>query len=448
MLIRFVVSNFLSFHEEREFNMLPGPFKTHKEHVYQPGKIKLEVLKAAAIYGANGAGKSNLIKAIDFLKELVKEGSIRKSVSNRKFKLNEGNTEAPVYFEIEFFTGGKCFSYGLTIQQTSVIEEWLYESGITKEDKLIFERKGGKSGNPSINVADKYKKSQKSRLLIELMEEGLLKHNELLLSKSDFFIIDELSVVRDWMSDKLTIIFADHAIANLVEGIAKSKRFRIFTNEVLNAFDTGVKKLEVEAIDLDKFFGEDNEDEKNRVLEEISDGKSLLYYTGNGVVNIKEVKGKGMVERLVSVHEDNNGKGIVFDLSEESDGTRRLLDFIPAFDFLLQTEGTVIIDEIDRSIHPSLLRTFIQKMMSDNGTKGQLIFTTHESNLLDLDIFRQDEIWFAEKDKTTGGTQLYSLSDFKPRYDLDIRKGYLKGRFGAIPFMANLNDLNWQDYEA
>ena len=82
--------------------------------------------------------------------------------------------------------------------------------------------------------------------------------------------------------------------------------------------------------------------------------------------------------------------------------------------------------------------------MSDETTKGQLIFTTHESNLLDLEIFRQDEIWFVEKDKKTGGSQLYSLSDFKPRYDLDIRKGYLKGRFGAIPFLARLEDLKWQ----
>ncbi len=86
--------------------------------------------------------------------------------------------------------------------------------------------------------------------------------------------------------------------------------------------------------------------------------------------------------------------------------------------------------------------------MSNENTKGQLIFTTHESNLLDLDIFRQDEIWFSEKNNKTGSTQLYSLSDFKPRYDLDIRKGYLKGRFGAIPFLAHLEDLKWENHDA
>ncbi|MBC7554628.1 MAG: AAA family ATPase, partial [Taibaiella sp.] len=109
---------------------------------------------------------------------------------------------------------------------------------------------------------------------------------------------------------------------------------------------------------------------------------------------------------------------------------------------------TYIVDEIDQSLHPALLYKLIQKIMADTETKGQLIFTTHDSNLLDLNIFRQDEIWFAEKDKMKGSTQLYSLNEYKPRYDLDIRKGYLKGRFGAIPFLANLDELNWHDHGA
>jgi AAA15 family ATPase/GTPase len=107
--------------------------------------------------------------------------------------------------------------------------------------------------------------------------------------------------------------------------------------------------------------------------------------------------------------------------------------------------SVVVIDEIDQSIHPSLLKSLIRKIMNEERMNGQLIFTTHESNLLDLDIFRQDEIWFAEK-KSTGETSLYSMSDFKPRYDLDVRKGYLNGRFSAIPFLGNLMDLKWEQY--
>lgn len=117
-------------------------------------------------------------------------------------------------------------------------------------------------------------------------------------------------------------------------------------------------------------------------------------------------------------------------------------DFLESNELLLSNSKKMGIDEIDQSLHPVLLYSLVSKIMDDETTKGQFIFTTHEANLLDLKIFRQDEIWFAEKDKKTSANQLYSLSEFKPRNDLDIRKGYLNGRFGAIPFLAHLEDLN------
>ena len=176
--------------------------------------------------------------------------------------------------------------------------------------------------------------------------------------------------------------------------------------------------------------------------------EDITFNNPRGGVVITKENGNLFVKKIIANHFDNAGNNVSFDLDEESDGTQRLLDFIPALDGILTDEVTFIIDEIDQSIHPALLKALIQKIMSNKLTEGQLIFTTHESNLLDLDIFRQDEVWFAEKDKTSNSTQLYSLSDFKPRYDLDIRKGYLKGRFGAIPFLASLKDLKWEDYHA
>jgi len=153
-----------------------------------------------------------------------------------------------------------------------------------------------------------------------------------------------------------------------------------------------------------------------------------------------------LIKKIVALHYNNKKNKVLFDLSEESDGTRRLLDFIPAFYGILNEDVTFVIDEIDQSIHPALLYDLVKKIMNDTTTKGQLLFTTHEANLLDLSIFRQDEIWFAEKNKASA-TELYSLSEYRPRYDLDIRKGYLKGRFGAIPFTANLKKLKWGNYE-
>lgn len=121
------------------------------------------------------------------------------------------------------------------------------------------------------------------------------------------------------------------------------------------------------------------------------------------------------------------------------------MEYLPAFYNVVNTNQTFFIDEIERSIHPLLIKELINKISHDNETQGQLIFTTHESNLLDQSIFRQDEIWFAQKNKH-GATELYTLSDFKEHHTIDIRKGYLNGRYGGIPFLGNLKDLNWEKH--
>lgn len=446
MLIRFVVSNFLSFDKETEFNMISGSFKTHKHHVYNAGKV--DVLKAAAIYGANGAGKSNLVKAIDFLKIMVKQGGIDKSVNDIKFKLNKLNAEKPITFEIEFSLGKKIYSYGVSLNHSQVDEEWLYESAITTDDKLIFERKQTSSGKAKIRMTNKYSKTQKEKLLIEVIEENLLKKNELLLGKNEFLKIEELSLIRRWFDEKLVIIHPNSKFKGLLPLMFNSENFREFINRILITFDTGINQLDIEEIDLDKYLSQTNETLKKNAIEDIVKVSKMLVRNDSGAIIMYDKHDNLVVKRIISFHNIAEGEKVMFDLSVESDGTKRLLDFIPAFDGILQQDITFIIDEIDHSIHPSLLRMLLQKVMDDTTTKGQLIFTTHESSLLDMDIFRQDEIWFAEKDNKSGSSQFYSLSEFKPRYDLDIRKGYLKGRFGAIPFLTDLQNLNWQETNA
>lgn len=446
MFIRFVVNNFLSFNEEREFTMLAGSFKAHKHHVYNAGKV--DVLKASAIYGANGAGKSNLIKAIEFLQDTVNEGGLKQSVNDKKFKLDKSNETKPISFEIEFFVEQTIFAFGASFDDDVVVEEWLYESGVTKEDKLIYERRGTKSGKPEIKMASKFRRTQKQKLLIELLEENLLKSNELLLGKTAELKIDILSSVKSKIVKDIIIIHPGSKFHSLVPPLTQSSQFKTFANELLKSFDTGVVELGVETIDFEKYFGDDDEELKKELIKHVDSGKSVTIDTAAGGVIVTKEDRKYIVKKVVAHHLNSDEIKVVFELSEESDGTQRLLDFIPAFHGMLDHGMTFIIDEIDQSLHPTLLKALVRKVMADETTKGQLIFTTHESNLLDLDIFRQDEIWFVEKDRKVGGSQMYSLSDFKPRYDLDIRKGYLKGRFGAIPFLANLEDLNWETADA
>ncbi|MDJ1498400.1 ATP-binding protein [Cytophagaceae bacterium DM2B3-1] len=445
MLIRFIASNFRSLKEEVEFNMLTGAFKTHAHHVYKAGKV--EVLRAAAIYGANGAGKSNLVKAIAFLRALVDEGKIDQSVSREKFKLDAKCEQKPIEFEIEFFKNKKIYKYGVSLDQTTVVEEWLYESGITKDDKLIFERKSHKGQRPTIRMADKYSKTAKAKLLIELMQDNLLKNNQLLLGKNEELKIAEIDDIRECIVSDLFIINPDETlIRSLPRLLSLFTDFKNLANHLLPSLDTGIKEITTESIDLEVFFGKDDKEFVKDILEELESESEVSRITSQGEIWVTKEDGKVVVKKAITQHRGIEDDPVTFELSEESDGTRRLVDYIPVVDLILNYPTTVIIDEIDRSLHPHLVKTLLQKLMSDPEAQGQLIFTTHESNLLDLNLFRQDEIWFAEKESTSGSTHFYSLSDFKPRYDLDIRKGYLNGRFGAIPFLAPLENLNWHQH--
>jgi uncharacterized protein len=442
MLIRFVITNFLSFNEEQEFNMLAGAYKTHKHHVYSAGKV--DVLKAAAIYGANGAGKSNFMKAIAFLQNMVTQGRIATSINNKKFKLDKTKINQPSVFEIEFFMDKKIYIYGLSVHHLDIVEEWLYESGVLNEDKMIFERKQTASGKPKIEFSDKYQKNKKAKLLIELLEDNLLKNNELLLGKTDILKMEALTMARQWIQNQLIILFPNHSFNGLLNAMATSISFKTFANELLQTFDTGVNTLEIEPIDFETFFKDHDKNEKTAFLKQLETIENDMFlHTPVGNVLITKLNDKYWVQKIVALHKNTESIKIPFDLQDESDGTQRLLDFLPVFSALLTQDVTYIIDEMDQSLHPALLYALLHKIMADQTAKGQIVFSTHESSLLNLDLFRQDEIWFVEKLQKTGASQFYSLSEFKPRYDLDIQKGYLKGRFGAIPFLAPLENLKW-----
>lgn len=444
MLIRFIVSNYLSFKDETEFNMIADSFRNHSHHLYKAKTLK--VLKSSAIYGANGAGKSNLVKSIHFLQRLVKIGEISQSINSKKFKLDTSNKNKPVNFEIEFYHKKKVYNYGIQLNEKIVENEWLFISGINSDDKLIFERKTTKSGKSKIDFNKTLLKTQKDKILIQLMEENLLQENELLISKVKEINKIDLKNANEWIVKNLVVIYPQSKFSGLVPFLLDSINFKKFTNSVLSTLNTGVNELDIKNLSFDTFFGIEDEDFKNELKDKLDEGEKVIIPAENEHILAINENNNFLIKRIVALHYNNKKEKVLFDLSEESDGTRRLLDFIPAFYGILREDVTFIIDEIDQSIHPALLYDMIKKIMEDDTTKGQLIFTTYESNLLDFTIFRQDEIWFAEKNKL-GATQLYSLSEYKPRYDLDIRKGYLKGRFGAIPFTSELKKLNWYQYE-
>lgn len=445
MLIRFVVSNFLSFKEETEFNMLTGNFKIHQDHIYR--QADLEILKSAAIYGANGAGKSNLIKAVDYLKTVVEKGVIKEGPI--RHKAFPEMLKRPTSFEIEFVTAASSYYYKLVLDGSKIQYEGLIQISAKGNDEVIFERTIDVDGNQRLTLHDKYVDTEQGKVRKQLFEEEFLVSSRPFLSvavKLKENKIKEISDAYQWFKEKLIIIFPQTKPEYILTNFLFNKNFHAFSNELICGFDTGITKLDIETLSLDAYFGKDNIKEAKQTADVLLSSESkfpFLEITRDAVAVLQ--KGEPVIKKLFTIHKGHNGQEVKFELSEESEGTQKLFNFIPAFYLLLFQKAVVIFDEIDQSIHSYLLKTLLEKVMKEVNMTGQIIFTTHESNLLDLGLFRQDEIWFANKD-SHGATTFRSLSEYKPRYDLDIRKGYLNGRFGAIPNTSHLENFNWLRY--
>jgi AAA15 family ATPase/GTPase len=441
MLIRFVVSNFLSFKEETEFNMLTGSFKIHQDHVYE--RHGVEVLKAAAIYGANGAGKSNLIKAISFFKDIIDRGTLRELPP--KHKASPEMLSIPSSFEIEFMTVSSSYSYKLIIDGGKILSEALLKTSATKGDEMIFERSVDFMNQQKLELHPRYLESDEDKLRKKLLEDEFIVFNKPFLSIAARLKdnkVREIGEAYEWITKKVIIIFPQTKPDYILQSFIFSKKFHQFSNQMMCGFDTGIIKVDVETLTLDEYYGKDNLRESKLTADKLTTFP-FLEVASEAVAVLND--NKPVIKKLYTHHRGDGDEPIKFELAEESEGTQRLFNFIPAFYLLLFQNAAVFFDEIDQSIHSYLLKTLLEKVMSEKNTTGQIIFTTHESNLLDLEIFRQDEIWFASKN-SRGATTFYSLSEYKPRYDLDIRKGYLNGRFGAIPNTGDLTNSNWTDY--
>jgi AAA15 family ATPase/GTPase len=445
MLLRFSVSNFLSFNNQTEFNLFTGDYRRFDNHVFR-FKNKVDVLKLSAIYGANASGKSNLIHAIDYLRDCFKKGEVIR-FDDSQFKGNKGKSST---FEIEFITKNKAYIFGLEVLKGNLISEYLYVSGLGGKDKLIFERKVNKSGKSKIEIDKNLLKSNKSKILKEHYEEKI-ESKKLFIDQMEEINLDNLSkeaknvVEYIW---HIQIIFPDSRPKYLISELLNEPKFKEFTRDMLCTFDTGIKDLHIKSFDLEKYFGEDDKEFVDDVIERLDENEdSDLGLSMDSIATIED--DKYLLKRLYIEHV-GFGPDELFTLNEESDGTIRLIEFMIMLYNLIVSDSQVnvfIIDEIGRSIHPSLLKEFLYKLSNQIEIKGQLIFTTHESNLLDLKMLRPDEIWFAEKNREHGNTEFRTLAEYKKiRNDLDIRKGYLNGRFGGIPILANFEDINWTEY--
>lgn len=380
---------------------------------------KLKLLKSAAIYGANASGKSNLAQALNFMKSFMVNSS-RETQSTDKigvetFRLSIDTESKPSYFELVFLMDGLKYRYGFEATQERVISEWLFYVPKIRETNL-FERKLSDIKIAKNYDADDIKKRTRD--------------NALFLSVSAQFNVKLAEKILDWLTEQLNIISGLHDQAYLKYTIDC-----LVNNENKNDIIQLVKKLD---LGIDEIKVQQEDFTIDSLPDEIPDELKKLITRATG----------GKATSIGTIHkkydENGNYQSIEqFDLnSHESEGTCKVFALAGPLVTVLKKGEILVIDELDARLHPLISMAIVELFNSSetNSNNAQLIFMTHDTNLLSNKLFRRDQIWFTEKNRY-GATDLYSLAEYNIRNDASFESDYIKGKYGAIPYIGNLNHL-------
>lgn len=443
MLLSAKFENIYSFNEETRILFTASKSDQLPLHVSRAEKRDdISVLRTGLIYGANASGKSNIIKCLAIIKSFALRGW--NNLKYNYFKMTDRPQERSS-IEVELKVDGQFFAYGVAFSKGGLLEEWLYKTG-SRNDTMIFERK--RSGKDWDNqIASQYLKDENGQFLRYLIDGTPTKGTFL----SEYIErngkgIDAIRLVRKWF-ENLNIIFPDTHRTDFPIRVVSDFQFKTVMRDLLEYFGTGIFDFcRVEA----KLEELNIPDEISQKIEETLEGKEdktgAVIHNGSRFFFVEKDPSKNVKwYELKTIHKtEGSDAGYVFEMYEESDGTSRLFDFIPMLIDMRSNDAVYVIDEVDRSLHPLLTLKLLEMYDSllKNDSQMQLICTTHESSLLSNAPIRQDEVWFVEKDKK-GQSHLSSLCEYKPREN--VQKGYLNGRYGAIPFFGKLSNIHWDD---
>lgn len=414
MLVEFSVANFRSIRERQTLSLVAAPAakELNDRNVMEAGAPATPpLLRSAVIYGANAAGKSNLILALEFVRSFVRdsarESQLGDAVEITPFLMDADSSSQPSEFELIFVQGGVRYQYGFTVNRHEVLSEWLsaYPEG---RPQRWFERGLG----DELWFFGSNFRGQKQ------VWKDLTRKNALFLSTAVQFNADQLTPVFEWFRDRLRIISPGSHISSSfsVHQCENDEAMRGVIANFLRAADIDIDAIECERRKVNAAALPDHlpEDLRARLLDQ-------------GVVNLR------------IRHKTPIGTHVALDIDDESQGTRKLFALAGPWLDVLANGWVLLVDELDTSLHPHVMRHVVQ-MFNDpavNLHQAQLIFSTHDTSILDPELFRRDQIWFVEKDAHLQ-SRLYPLTDFSPRKGENFGRGYLQGRYGAVPFVGEL----------
>lgn len=446
MLIKISTENFKSFDSPTELTMVSSnKIRSNPEH-----RIKIkstQLLKHAVVYGANASGKTNLIDFFWFFKFCVESGlpveSMRMFCRNKK-----ENEQRESSFEIQFSVGDTFYAYGFSalLSKRTITGEWLYELYQNGTAKRIFERdsSGHLLLDESIHLpdsdirkfqtyADDFAGNTSSLFLTEMnRNKKFAKGSKLLVFKT----------VYNWICKNLIVLTPNTPITNFAYYYENDSLALV--NKLIKTFDTGITNVRIEETTLDELSTKLPRQLFENIIKQmkvkIEESEQSVYRMSMRIQDsFYNIEFDGEQEPSITTLRFRHGKSFFdFNFEDESDGTRRLFDLLDML--LIKTEDVVfVVDELERSLHPKLTQHFLElftKMHIDK--RIQLVFTTHESSIMDQSLFRRDEIWFIERD-AANSSSIYSLDRFKERYDKILSKAYLDGRYGAIPVFSSFD---------
>lgn len=425
MLIEFKFSNFLSYKEMTSFSMVAGKERTNSKTLASIPKFRLKLLPLAAIYGANASGKSNLIKALGFLKTLVTTQRVKGKIPLRHFYYSEDKNTIS-NFEISFLVNELIYEFKIACNEDGLLYEELIERNSRSEKTLYLRDKDKVQINPKINSHD----------AIQCVADRSLNRPCPLLTTLSSMKFKPFEGVFRWFSEELKVIHQDSFLIPYGLDIGENDSRNTLLSEVLRGTDTGISALVSTPVSESSLRLLPSE--RNELLSTVCHGSQLIKEAGGGRLLAYFKDGDLAFRRLNAAHEIS-GKEYLIPLEEESTGTKKIIDLAPAIiDLLLSKKNCVyVIDGIDHGLHMEinywLVRRFLENVNSN--TRKQLIFTSQDTNLLRRAGLRRDEIWFVER-RRNSPSQLVNAVEFKGlRIDSSLQKLYEEGRLAALPIL-------------